>query len=59
MSFLKTYKEATKIIGKLYNNTPKKNYIRNKFDVFYINKIWSMHLLDLNNYGTKDNKGYR
>ena len=38
---------------------PPKKYITNKTDVIYLVGSWSLDLLDLNDYGLKNNKGYR
>ena len=46
-------------IDEIYSKPPKKNYITNKIDIFHIDDTWSIDLLDLNDYGPKNNKGYR
>ena len=52
--------ETKKIfINELYAKTPEKNHATNKMDVYYIDNIWNMNSLDLNNNGLKNNKGYR
>ena len=37
----------------------KKNYVTNKTDVFHIDDIWSLDILDLEDYGPENNRGYR
>ena len=46
-------------INEIYSKPPKKNYITNKTDVYYIDDIWSLDILDLKDYGPENNKGYR
>ena len=43
----------------MYSKRPKKNYITNKTDVYNIDDIWSLDILDLKDYDAKNNKGYR
>ena len=46
-------------INEIYSKPPKKNYITNKTDVYHIDDIWSLDILDLKDYGPKNNRGYR
>ena len=46
-------------INEIYSKPPKKNYATNKTDVYHIDDIWSLDLLDLKDYGPKNNRGYR
>ena len=46
-------------INEIYSKAPKKNYITNKTDVYYIDDIWSLDILDLKDYGPENNRGYR
>ena len=46
-------------INEIYSKPPKKNYITNKTDVYYIDDIWSLDILDLKDYGPENNRGYR
>ena len=46
-------------INEIYSKPPKKNYITNKTDVFYIDDTWSLDILDLKDYGPENNRGYR
>ena len=46
-------------INEIYFRPPKKNYSTNKTIVKHIDDTWSMDLLDMIDYGVKNNKGYR
>ena len=46
-------------INEIYSKGPKKNYATNKTDVYHIGDIWSLDILDLKDYGPKNNRGYR
>ena len=46
-------------INEIYSKPPKKNYLTNKTDVFFIDDIWSLDILDLKDYGPENNKNYR
>ena len=46
-------------INEIYSKGPKKNYPTNKTDVYHIDDIWSLDILDLKDYGPKNNRGYR
>ena len=51
-------KDLTKIfIVEIYSNPPKKNYPTKKTRIKSIVDTWSSDLLDMNDYGTKNNKG--
>ena len=53
-------KDLTKIfIDEVYSKPPKKNYPTNKTLIKSIDDTWSSDLLDMNDYGPKNNKGYR
>ena len=54
-----TQKSIKIFINEIYSKPPKKNYITNKTDVFYIDDIWSIDILDLKDYGPENNRGYR
>ena len=54
-----TQKNIEKFINEIYSKPPKKNYVTNKTDVYHIDDIWSSDILDLKDYGTENNKGYR
>ena len=46
-------------INEIYSKPPKKNYATNKTDVYHMDDIWSLDILDLKDYGPKNIKGYR
>ena len=46
-------------INEIYSKGPKKNYATNKTDVYFIDDIWSLDILDLKDYEPKNNRGYR
>ena len=54
-----TQKNIKIFINEIYSKPPKKNDITNKTDVYYIDDIWSLDILDLKDYGTNNNRGYR
>ena len=45
--------------NEIYSRPPKKNCSTNKTIVKHIDDTWSMDLLDMVDYGVKNNKGYR
>ena len=54
-----TQKNIKIFINEIYSKPPEKNYSTNKTDVFYIDEICSLDVLDLKGYGAKYNRGYR
>ena len=54
-----TQKNIKIFINEIYSKPPKKNYVTNKTDVYYIDDIWSLDILDLKDYGSENNRGYR
>ena len=46
-------------INEIYSKPPKKKYATNKIDVYHIHDIWSLDILDLEDYGPENNRGYR
>ena len=44
--------------NKIYTKSPKKNYPTNKTDVYHIDDIWSLDILDLKDYGPENSKKY-
>ena len=52
-------KNIKKFINEIYSKGPKKYYATNKTDVYYIDDIWSLDILDLKDYGPENNRGYR
>ena len=54
-----TQKLIKMFINEIYSKPPKKNYATNKTDVYHIDDIWSLDVLDLKDYGPEINRGYR
>ena len=54
-----TQKNIKVFINEIYSKQPKKNYATNKTDVYYIDDVWSLDILDLKDYGPENNIGYR
>ena len=54
-----TQKNIKIFINEIYSKPPRKNYITNKTDVYYIDDIWSLDILDLKDYGPENNRRYR
>ena len=54
-----TQKNIKIFINEIYSKPPKKYYPTNKTDVYYIDDVWSLDILDLKDYGPKNNRGYR
>ena len=54
-----TQKHIKKFKNEIYSEPPKKYYATNKTDVYHIDDIWSLDILDLKDYGPENNRGYR
>ena len=54
-----TQKNIKMFINEIYSKPPKKYYPTNKTDVYHIDDIWSLDILDLKDYGPENNGGYR
>ena len=54
-----TQKNIKIFINEIFSKPPKKNYITNETDVYHIDDIWSLDILDLKDYGPENNRGYR
>ena len=54
-----TQKSIEILINEIYSKPPKKNSSTNKTDVYRIDDIWSLDILDLGDYGPANNRGYR
>ena len=54
-----TQKNIKIFINEIYSKGPKKYYATNKTDVYHIDDIWSLDILDLKDYGPGNNKRYR
>ena len=46
-------------INEICIKGPKKNFATNKTDVYHIDDIWSLDLLDLKDYGPENNRNCR
>ena len=54
-----TQKSIESFIDESYSKPFKKNYVRNKNDVYHIDDIWSSDILDLKDYGPETFRNYR
>ena len=54
-----TQKNIKIFINEIYSKPPKKYYPTNKTDVYHIDDTWSLDIVDLKDYGSKNNRGYR
>ena len=54
-----TQKNIKIFVNEIYSKPPKKNYATNKTNVYHIDDIWSLDILDLKDYGPENNKNYR
>ena len=44
-------------IDEIYSKGPKRNYAATKTDVYHIDDIWSLDIIDLKDYGPEKTKG--
>ena len=54
-----TQKNIKIFINESYSKPPKRNYATNKTDVYFIDDVWSLDILDLKDYGPENIRGYR
>ena len=54
-----TQKNIKIFINEICSKPPKKYYPTNKTDVYHIDNTWFLVILDLKEYGPKNNRGYR
>ena len=54
-----TQKNNKIFVNEIYSKPPKKNYVTNKTNVYHIDDIWILDILDLKDYGPENNRGYR
>ena len=54
-----TQKNIKIFINEIYSKPPKKNYAANETDVYHIDEIWSLDILDLKDCGPENNRGHR
>ena len=55
----KIQKTINVFINEIYSKPSKKNYSTNKTEVYHIDDIWGLDILDLQDYGPENNRGYR
>ena len=46
------------LIDEIYSKPPKNNYLTNKTDVYHLDDIWNLDILDLKDYGPENIRGY-
>ena len=51
-----TQKSIKIFINEIYSKPPKKNYVTNRTDVYHIDEIWSLDILDFEDYGPENNR---
>ena len=54
-----TQKNIKIFINEIYSKPPKRNYITNKTNVYHIDDVWSLDILDLKDCGPENIRGYR
>ena len=54
-----TQKTIKVFIDEIHAKPPKKTYTTIKTDIYHIDDIWSLDILDLKVYGPENNKGYK
>ena len=54
-----TQKAIEIFINEIFSKGSKKKYPTNKTDVYHIDDVWSLDILDLKDYGPEYNRGYR
>ena len=54
-----TQKNIKLFINEIYSKPPRRNYPTNKTDVYHIDDIWSLDILDLKDYGPENKRNHR
>ena len=54
-----THRKLKIFMNRICSKPPKRNYVTNKTDVYYIDDVWSLEILESKDYGPKNNRGYR
>ena len=54
-----TQKNIKIFINEIYSKPPRRNYPTNKTDVYHIDDIWNLDILDLKEYGPENNRNHR
>ena len=52
-----TRKTIKIFINEVFSKPPKQSFTINKTDVYHIDDIWSLDILDLKDYGPENNRG--
>ena len=52
-------KTKKRFIKEVCSKLPKKNFPTNQTDVYRMDAIWILDILDLKDYGPENNRGYR
>ena len=53
-----TQKAVKTFVDEINSKPVRKSYSTNKTDVYHIDGIWSLDILDPKDYGPEDNRGY-
>ena len=53
-----TQKSIKIYINEIYSQPPKKNYATRRTDVYHIDDIWSLDILNLEDCGPENNRNY-
>ena len=54
-----TQKLIKNVLNEIFSKAPKKKNPTSKTDVYHIDDIWSLDILDLKDYGSENNRRYR
>ena len=54
-----THKTIKVFMNEVYSKGPKQNYITTETDVYFIDNIWSLDMLDLKEYSSENIRGCR
>ena len=54
-----TQKTIKILVNEIYSKPPEKNYPTNKTDVYHMDDIWSLDILDLKDYGPENIRNHR
>ena len=53
-----TQRSIDVFINKIYSKSPKKHYATNKTDLYRVDDIWFLYILDLKDYYPENNRGF-
>ena len=53
-----TQKSIKIFINEIYSKPPKEIYDPNRTDVYHVDNIWSLDILDIKDYGPENNRNY-